>query len=230
MRVQRSFYGIFAVLLGLQAAYWWYARPYKPDLSIVPNVPNVEAVKAISMGDEEFYFRLLALILQNSGDTFGRSTPLKNYDFTKLSKWFALLDKLDDHSNMIPSMAAYYFSQSQNVQDSRYIVDYLYAHASRDVEHKWWWLVQAIYISMHKLNDMELTLKVAQPLLNADVPAWAQQMLAVVYEKRGEMDDALRIMEAIRDHAKQITDADLRYMKYFVEERIKKLDEMQKNQ
>ncbi len=228
-RRSHSLHACFGVLLALQALYWWHARPYQPDLSIVPNVPRAEAVKAISMGDEEFYFRTLALMLQNAGDTFGRATPLKNYDFTRLQRWFGLLDQLNSRSNMIPAMAAYYYSQSQNEADARYIVDYLYAHASRDVEHKWWWLIQAIYLSMHKLHDMELTLKVAQPLLNADVPAWAQQMLAVVYEKRGEMGDALRIMETIKEHAKQMTDADLKYMKYFIDERIKKLDDINKN-
>ena len=53
-----------------------------------------------------------------------------------------------------------------------------------------------------------------------------QQMAAVVREKRGEMEDALRIMETIRDNAKDIKDMDLKYMKYFIDERLKKLEKM----
>ena len=219
------FPALFAAFLSMQVAYWNYARPFKPDLSIVPNVPRVDAVRAISMGDEEFYFRMLSLTLQNFGDTFGRFTPLKNYDYAKLSKWFHLLDQLNARSNMLPAMAAYYYSQSQYTPDVRYMADFLYEHSIKDVKHKWWWLVQCLYLTMHKLHDQEFTLKVAKPLLNPEVPAWAQQMLAVVYEKRGEMEDALHIMETIRDNATQITDADLKYMRYFIEERIKKLDE-----
>jgi hypothetical protein len=97
------------------------------------------------------------------------------------------------------------------------------------VPNKWWWLMQSIYLSQHKLKDMDLALKVSQPMVNPEVPAFAQQMAAVVREKRGEFEDALIIMETIRDNAKHIEEADLKYMQYFIEERIKRLDEVKKH-
>jgi hypothetical protein len=75
---------------------------------------------------------------------------------------------------------------------------------------------------------MDLAMKMAAPLVNPKVPVWAQQMAAVMHEKRGEMDDALHIMESIRDNAPDISDADLRYMTYFVKERLHRLDEVDK--
>jgi hypothetical protein len=157
---------------------------------------------------------------------FNANEKLKYYDFNKLYLWFTLLDELDAKSNMIPSMASYYFAQTQNTKDSRYIVDYLYEHSVKDVKHKWWWLLQAIYLSMHKLDDMDLALKVSKPLVDKDVPIWAQQMAAVVREKRGEMEDAMTIMESIKDNAENgnIPEKDLRYMVYFVKERLGKLE------
>ena len=219
-----------ALFVLLQLFYWTKTHDIKPDMSIVPDVPGRAAVHALAFGDNEFYFRVLAFILQNAGDTYGRFTALRYYDFNKLYHWWGLLDELDPHSNMIPAMATYYFSQTQNTADVRYIVDYLYAHSTRDIAHKWWWLVQSIYLSMHKLNDMDLALKVAGPLVNKDVPVWAQQMAAVVHEKRGEMDDAFQIMETIRQNAENIPEADLKYMTYFVKERLGKLEKMEKNQ
>jgi hypothetical protein len=216
----------FIALLLFQVIFWSQTRHIKPELEIVPAVPGKAALDAMSFGDNAFYFRVLALKLQNAGDSYGRFTPLKDYDYHKLALWFGLLDGLDNRSNMVPFMASYYFSQTQNVQDVRYIVDYLYAHATRDIEHKWWWLLQAIYLSIHRLNDMDLALKVATPLVNDKVPAWAQQMAAVVHEKRGEMDDALRIMETIQRHSKDIPEADLRYMEYFVKERLERMEKL----
>jgi len=223
-------YALLVAFLAAQLGYWQQTKDIKPDLGIVPDVPGREAIHALTFGDNGFYFRVLAFTIQNAGDTFGRFTALRLYDFHKLYMWFNLLDELDSRSNIMPAMATYYYSQTQNTADVRYIVDYLYIHGSRDVEHKWWWLMQAIYLSMHKLNDMDLALKVAAPLVNPKVPAFAQQMAAVVHEKRGEMDDALHIMETIRDNAENITDADLKYMGYFIKERIGKLDQLQKNQ
>ena len=219
---------LLLVVLGFQVAFWVETRQIQPEMGIVPDVPGRVAMHALTFGDDEFFFRSFAFDLQNSGDTFGRFTALRYYDFNKLYHWFNLLDELDPHSNMLPSMASYYFSQTQNGADVRYMADYLYTHAVRDVPHKWWWLLQAIYLSVHKLNDMDMAIKVAKPLQDNAVPVWARQMTAVVYEKRGEMDDALRIIETIKDNVKDISDTDLKYMTYFVKERINKLDKDKK--
>ena len=225
----RTYFALLVFIMA-QLGFWWQTKDIKPEMGIVPEVPGREAVRALAFGDDEFFFRVLAFTLQNAGDTFGRFTSLRYYDFNRLYHWFNLLDELNHRSDMMPAMASYYFSQTQNTPDIRYIVDYLYTHSTRDVAKKWWWLVQSIYLAQHKLNDMDLALKVSQPLVNKDVPVWAQQMAAVVREKRGEMEDALRIMETIKDNAETIPDADLKYMRYFIEERLGKLDEMQKHE
>ena len=221
-------YAVLLLCVFAQLGFWYKTHEIKPDFSIVPEVPGRQTLHALTFGDNEFYFRIMAFTLQNAGDTFGRFTALRYYDFNKLYHWFSLLDELDAKSNMIPSMATYYFAQTQNTPDVRYVVDYLYEHASRDVEHKWWWLLQAIYLSSHKLNDMDLAMKAAEPLQNDKVPVWAREMTAVVHEKRGEMDDALHIMETIKNNVDNIPQADLNYMTYFVKERLGKLDESRK--
>ena len=217
-------YALLLVFVAAQITFWTRTHAIQPDFSIVPEVPGKETLQALTFGDNEFYFRIMAFQLQNSGDTFGRFTALRYYDFNKLYHWFMLLDELDAKSNMIPSMATYYFAQTQNTPDVRYIVDYLYAHSTKDVAHKWWWLMQSIYLASHKLEDMDLALKVAQPLQNDAVPVWAREMTAVVHEKRGEMEDALKIMETIRDNVDNIPQQDLNYMTYFVKERLGKLE------
>ncbi len=220
---------ILAVLVLMQLAYWYKTKDIVPEMGIVPDVPGRQALHALTFGDDQFYFRILAFNIQNAGDTFGRSTSLRYYDFNKLYMWFNLLDELDPKSNMIPAMATYYFSQTQNTADVRYVVDYLYTHSIRDVGAKWWWLVQSIYLAMHKLNDNDLALKVSKPLVDKSVPVWAQQMAAVVREKRGEMQDAYNIMQTIKEHAeaRDIKDMDLKYMTYFIKERLHRLEKIQ---
>ena len=124
-------------------------------------------------------------------------------------------------------MSAYYFSQTQNPEDVRYLVDYLYEHARKNVQDKWWWLMQAIYLANHKLKDPDLALKVAKPLANKELPVMAQQLLAIVHEQRGEMDQAFDIITGIQENVDDIEEKDLRYMQYFAEERLKRLEEYQ---
>ena len=221
-----KWYSPLFLLLAVQITFAQSTYHIRPALGVVPPVPGKEELALLKMGDDQFYFRVLALQMQTAGDTFGRFTPLRNYDMTRIYNWFTLLDGLDAESHMMPAMAAYYFSQTQNEKDVLPLVNYLYEHSIKDVPHNWWWLLQSIYLAQYKLKDMNLALKVSSPLVNKAVPVWAQQMAAVVREKRGEMGDALKIMETIKDNSDNIPERDLKYMVYFIKERLARLDKL----
>lgn len=215
--------------LALQGGFWWHTRDVRPEMGIVPRVPSAETVRALSFGDEEAFFRLLALGIQNSGDTFGRFTALYKYDFAKLNQWFLLLDGLNNTSNYLPAMATYYFSQSQNPDDLRYITDYLDVHTDGRPKETWWWMVQAVYLAQHKMNDLDLALKFAKRLQGVQgIPIWAQQMPAFVHEQRGEFGAALAIIEDVARDPSRYSQGELNFMRYFVEERLGRLDAVKK--
>ncbi len=212
----------------LQVALWTQTKQYKPNLAIVPDVPSELSIKALSLGDEQFYFRTLAYQLQNAGDTFGRFTALKNYDYKKLYRWFTLLDTLDPKSNFVPSLAAYYYSQTQNTPDVKYVAKYLEENSERDLYHKWWWMGQAVYLVNHKLNDKDWALRLAYKLASTprdDVPLWVKQMPAFIHEQRGEEEQALQIIESIVNNVDKIDQGEMNFMAYFVTDRLKKLME-----
>src|SRR5687768_14427417 len=102
-------YTMLALLLACQLMFWSHTKHMMPDAGIVPDAPSQEALHAMSFGDGQLYFRWLALNVQNMGDTYGRFTPLRLYDFSKLTLWFERLDGLDSRSNMVPALASYYF-------------------------------------------------------------------------------------------------------------------------
>lgn len=215
----------FCLLLSMQVLFWSEAKTQKPHMEIVPAVPGELAVKALSFGDNQAFFRLLALHLQNFGDTFGRFTSLREYDFVRLSGWFNLLDTLDDTSDYIPTLASSYFSQTQNRPDVIYVVNYLRDHSQHRVNQKWWWQAQAVYLANHKLKNLDLALELAKPLVNAEnVPIWVNQLPAFIYEARGEFGDALAIMEHIKANAKDIKPGELNFIRHFIDERLGALE------
>ncbi len=211
----------------MQSVFWYHTHSRLPDMTVVPTPPGKPALDVMSFGDSEFLFRSMAFIMGNAGDTFGRTTPLYKYDMEKVRQWFTLLDHYNAKSNLLPSLAAYYYSQTQNHRDVRYMVMYLKDHAMRDISSKWWWLVQATYLSLHRVDDTMLALEVSSPLTQAKgVPISMQQLPAIVHEKRGEFGDAMYIMEGLLNSTQDIPEEELRYMNYFIEERIQKLDEL----
>jgi hypothetical protein len=191
-------------------------------------VPSELSIKAFSFGDEQFYFRTLAFDLQNAGDTFGRFTALKLYDYSKLYQWFTLLDKLDSRSNFVPSIASYYYSQTQNTPDVKYIVQYLEEDVGLNSENKynkWWWLGQAVYLANQKLQNKDWALKLAYQLAatpRKDIPLWTKQMPAFILEQKGEEEQAMQIVADILNNAENIEPGELNFMAYFVTDRLKK--------
>ena len=221
----------FLVFLALNVALWFDLRPIRPNLAIVPNLPSPNTVKLLSFGDTELYFRVASFRLQNAGDTFGRYTPYRDYNYAMLEKWFLLLDDLDAVSDITPSMAGYLFSQSQEPKrDVPYIVRYLEQHYDRNPEKKWWWLSHAIYLSKQKLHDKQLALRLAYKLgtTPAEVPLWARQMPAFIYEELGEKQHALAIIQNILKTEKNIPDSELRFMNIFIKDRLSKLKDEEK--
>lgn len=213
---------LFFLITIIQIFFWYSTHHIKPEMHIVPDVPGELAVKATSLGDEELYFRILAMELQNAGDSFGRFTALKLYDYKKLSQWFYLLDTLDNKSNFVPSIAAYYYSNTQNIPDVIYVVNYLDYHSSKDMKEKWWWMSQAVYLANFKLKDQKLALKLAYKLSKTPgkIPAWARQMPAFIHEKLGEKDQAIKIIKEFLDNEKDLTPEELNFVHYFIKDRL----------
>lgn len=214
---------VFIFFAVMQFCLWRATRDIHPDVAIVPPVPSELTVKAVSFGDEQFYFRALALEIQNAGDMYGNVTPLKDYDYKKLASWFFLLDTLDSKSNFVPAVASYYYGQTQHIADLTYIVDYLEAHASLHPADKWWWLAQAVYIANHRLGDKHRALLLANKLARTpdkDVPIWVRQMPAFIHAELGEKEEALFIIKHVLDNEKNISQDEYKFMQYFINERL----------
>lgn len=214
----------------LQAAFWFKTESIKPNYDIVPTPPNQHFLRAASLGDNEFLFRALAFHIQNSGDIFVKNAPLKSYNYPHLYQWLTMLDDLNHKSNIVPNLAAYYFSQTQYKPDSAYMVRYLDEHASKDIDLKWWWMFQAINIAEENLHDADLALKLSYKLSqnnSKNAPLWTKQMPAFIHAKHGNGCMAFKIIQKLIDEnnskKRQISVEEMDFMRYFIGERLKKL-------
>lgn len=220
---------IVLIVLLAQISTWFKSKEYIPVIGIVPEVPTLQEVKINSLGDEEFYFRFLTMYIQNAGDSFGRFTKLKHYNYEDLMNWFKLLDELNSKSHVIPSAAAYIYSNTQRHEDNIYIVNYLESTYDRDPVAKWWWLSQAVLLANEKLKNNNLALRLAFKLSStqsAQLPRWAQQMPAVIYANMGEKEYAMNVMKELALKYDDYTQGDINYMNYFIRQQLGFKDEM----
>lgn len=224
MRIRLSAYHMLTLCLCLQLGFWIAMRGVSPDYTIVPPLPSTAETKMLALGDNEFLFRSYGFQLQNAGDTYGRITPLTDYNYQELQHWFLLLDQLNSQSHFSPSLASYIYSQTPNTADIEYIVDYLHQHGTHDIEHKWWWLTQAVYLSQYKLNDTTRALKSAYALTNApetyNFPIWARQLPAFIHAKLDEKEAALAIITHIAERVDTLSTNEIIFMNHFIQERL----------
>lgn len=202
----------FAVLANL--IFWFSVRHVQTQWTNVPPPPPKQYASASGLGDRSFSYRMNGIMIQNMGDTGGRTTALKDYNFERLSKWFFLEDSLDAHSNHIPYLAGYYFSGSQDPQKYRPVLDYLETIGVRPDGEKWRWLAHAVFMARFKMKDMDRALSLAHKLAevkNSDMPEWTRQMPAFVMNAKGEKEAAyalmLEILKSRRDklHPEEVT-------------------------
>ncbi|GFZ81950.1 hypothetical protein RLOatenuis_2780 [Rickettsiales bacterium] len=215
---------ILIIFLFLQMLFWYYAKDFKPNFAMLPDLPTINEIKLLSFGDYQAYFRIYALRLQNAGDSFGRFTALQDYDYNKLGKWLALLDELDHNSNFMPALASYYYSNTQRTEDVIYIVRYLEQHAEKNLEEKWWWMVQAVMLASTKLKNDGLALELAYKLAkfpNASYPIWAKNMPATILVNMGDTNLAEKLAMQISRDAENLSEQELNYMSYFLKQRLK---------
>lgn len=215
---------ILAVALVCNIGFWLSVRSVKSQWGNVPPAPKAELAASSGLGDTQLSYRIIGIMLQNLGDTGGRTTALKDYDFAELSKWFFVQNSLDHHSNYIPYLAAYYYSATQEPLKFRPVIDYLEAVGQSPEGEKWRFLAQAVYLSRFVMNDTDLALKLANQLAahkNPNMPSWTRQMPAFVMTQAGDKKAAYGLLvEILRSGAKTMAVEEVTNMRYYICDRV----------
>jgi hypothetical protein len=182
---------ILMVICGI--AFSYYTHNMRDTWPGISPAPSHDASLFYGFGDVELSYRNVGLTLQNAGDTGGRVTNFKNYDYSTVEEWLWLADSLDPQANYVPSLAAYYFSAVKDPDKLRHLIGYLAKSGEVKTDEHWRWLGHAIYLSRFELKDEDLALKLARKLAamdNPDLPMWTKVMPAYVEKNMGRKKDA----------------------------------------
>ncbi len=222
-----------AIVLVANIALWFSVRHVQAKWANVPPAPDKRYAASYGLGDASFSYRINGLMIQNLGDTAGRFTALKDYNYQRLAKWFLLQDHLDKKSKYIPYLASYYFSGVQEPEKFSPVLDYLQFVGERDEGQNWRWLVQAIYISRFIMNDLDRALELAQILAetqNPDVPGWVRQMPAFVMTAKGDKEAAYALLiEILKTNSSDMHPNEIYDMKYRICNKLLEPVEADKN-
>ena len=224
MKKRSLIYGLFFFAFAAHALFSVYSRPFQARWMNVPPVPSEGGMVAMALGDRQMAYRMMGIMIQNLGDTGGRTAPLYEYDFNRLGEWFMLEDKLDRRSNFIPFLAAYYFGGSQEAGDLDSVIDYLAVAGQHPYTQKWRWLAQAVYLARFRQQDLDKALSLAYILADLNyekMPGWARQMPAFIASAQGDKETALAIMVGIlQNESATMQQAEINFMVDYICTRI----------
>lgn len=200
-------YAFLFLAVVLQISLWTYARGFQARWANVPPVPSYAGALSFGLGDAQFAYRALGVMLQNLGNTGGLTINIEEYDYDALKGWFLLTDRLDPASNFMPFLAGYYFGAVQDPVKAGRIVDYLAVQGARPEKDKWRWLARAAYLARYSEKDTAKALKLSQQLAalypRVNLPFWARQMPVFILQDRGEKEAALAmVLETLKSEAK----------------------------
>lgn len=204
-RQETRLWVIFLCVFLLNCGVWSFTREKQAQWLNVPPVPQSTSVLTMFLGDQEFAYRSLGVMLQNLGDMGGRITPLRDYNFPRLAQWFFLMQKLDAHSDYAPYLAAFYFGAATGDdigEKIKPLVRYLRQAGNSAEGQKWRWLAHAIYLARFKMNDLDYAYAMAKELSDIgykrrDLPHWTRQMPVFILNAKGNKEEALAIMVSI---------------------------------
>lgn len=215
---------LLGIALAVNVLTWFYARDVQARWANVPPVPDEAGAAGFGFGDTQFSYRSLGLMLQNMGDSGGRSTALKDYNYDELTKWFFLMNALDPKSDYVPYLAAYYFGGVQNPEMLRPMLDYFIAIGNTSEGEKWRWLAHGAYLARFRMNDLDKALEMANMLAKIekdDMPLWARQMPAFVMNAKGEKEAAYAIMlETLKSSGGKLHPNEVNAMRAYICEQI----------
>ncbi|MBI4030292.1 MAG: hypothetical protein HY370_01320 [Proteobacteria bacterium] len=220
----RLVYLFFAASLAANIFFWIHSHGLRSEWANVPPAPARAGAAMMGIGDEQFAYRAIGIMLQNMGDYGGRVTPLSEYDFGALKNWFFLEDSLDSHSNYIPFLAAYYYAGTQDPDNLTPVIDYLEEIGARSEGQKWRYLAQAVFLARFVQGDLNRALVLAEKLSalwEEGRPAWMRQMPSFIMAAQGDQRTAYEMMMSIlQNDAEKMDPAEVRFMAGYICERL----------
>lgn len=201
----------------------------KPIWPGVPPTPSESAALFYGYGDYQLSYRNIGLMLQNAGDTGGRTTNLGEYDYQIIEDWLWLSNKMDNRSGYVPTLAAYYFGAAKDTAQLEHLVDYLAYVGLDNRNERWRWLAHAIFLARFKLEDQPRALEMAKRLAaisDEHMPGWTKVMPAYVMNTMGDIKEARDLFLLILADPHSFSDrADVNQSCWYINEHLREPDD-----
>ncbi|MEA3105830.1 MAG: hypothetical protein QOI88_435 [Gammaproteobacteria bacterium] len=190
--------------------------PTWSDAYVLGNPPPTAAVRAATLGEPVFAGYLVMLYVQNLNVHLGLATPLAAIDRPVILRWLDLVTDLDPGSGYPLLLATGHFAETGSPEQRRLMLDWVYRRFEERPNQRWEWLVHAVYVARHVLNDNALAEYYAAALrtrvTDPKAPSWVRQMDLLLHADLGEAADARAILGGLVAAGQIRSPAELKFL------------------
>ena len=194
-----------------------FEKVSNPEYEPLPPPLGQETYRHLSMGSPQLLSYWLNIKLQLHDTQVGRYFNYRRMNYDRLVRWLTEISDLNPLSEYSMLMASRMYSQVNDKEKLRKILQFIVSRFNDDPELHWRRLAEASVIARHKLEDLDLALDMARMLASqprdAAIPFWARDLKFLVLAEMTEYEAAITIIRALLA-SNSISDPDeLRFLK-----------------
>lgn len=192
----------FLALLGVQILYH-HLNQLRFETAYKPLGQPFSAVtyRRISMGSEQLFGHLLAIRLQLHDSQAGKHFVYSQIDYQSLVAWLDQITLVSPGTEYPMLLASRVYTTTRDEPRLRLILDFIEQRFDDDPQLHWRRLIEASLIAKHRLQDLELALRLAEKVAaqpaNVEMPAWARDFQFLLLADLNELESAIAIIEAL---------------------------------
>lgn len=192
----------FLLMLLLQLGYHhFYKTSLLPSFTQLSRPANAGLYQGLAMGSDRLWSYLLLLKLQLHDNQKGQHVNYRQLDYHVLSQWLMTLYELNPQSDYPAFLASRVYSQVDDPQKIRIMIDLIDDLFQRDPQQHWRRMTEACLLAKHQLRDLNLALQLAQKLAalpdTFEFPFWARDMQIVLLDELNQDESAQLLISSL---------------------------------
>ncbi|HXA35218.1 MAG TPA: hypothetical protein VNW26_02700 [Steroidobacteraceae bacterium] len=196
-----------------------FQRLHAPDWSadyVLGAPPPAAVIRAATLGEDVFAGYLVNLYLQNFNVHLGSVTAIAAIDRSSVIRWLDLATALDPDTGYPLLLASRHFAETGTPAERRMMLEWVYRRFEERPNERWPWLVHAVFVARHVLNDDALAASYAAALrvqvVDPKAPSWVRQMELLLRADLGEVEDAKVILNGLVASGQIRSPAELKFL------------------
>ncbi|MFT5504153.1 MAG: hypothetical protein ACI845_002029 [Gammaproteobacteria bacterium] len=162
---------------------------------------SFQVYRTLSLGSTGLAGALFSLQLQLHDNQFGEHFSYKKLDYSNLIDRLNVSKSLSEYADYPMLLATRVYTNTTDIENLRLLVAWVEKTFDEDPQRHWRHLTEAVLIAKHKINDLDLALRLALKLFaqptKIKMPHWARDMKLLILADLNQYESAIAIIEAL---------------------------------